>query len=158
MERPGTAGFVLHLAVLLVLFLGLSSAVFAARGTLLRLELLITAGLLALAVLAMWRYLAQGETAMLLLVYAASMLNVVVLFISLRQLASLPLLLSAIGVFLALVLREQPAPAKEQEPWATKDVKIEEIEPEHVSEAPAAAPAKRGRKPGKRKRGRPRKQ
>ena len=157
MERPGTAGFVLHLAVLLVLFLGLSSAVFAARGTLLRVELLITAGLLALAVLAMWRYLAQGETAMLLLVYAASLLNVVVLFISLRQLASLPLLLSAIGVFLALVLREQPAPAQEQEPWATKDVKIEEIGPEHVSEAPAAAPSKRGLKPGRRKRGRPRK-
>jgi cation transport ATPase len=146
MERASLGGFILHIVVLLLMFLSFVRIVFELSGTMLRLELLIVLGLLLLAVIGMWWYTSYGRSSALMFVYAVSVLNVIVLFVSVGRLEVMPLVLGAVGVFLSMVLRGPANVTHENEPWATSEVNVEEIEPETLYEEVTTVPVKKSKK------------
>jgi hypothetical protein len=126
-------GFVFHLVILFVLSLTLFKDVFALHGALFAVEFLILLVIVLAAVVGMVRLLGKGQSRALMGAYGLSLINSVVLFAFTNELMAVPVLLAALGFFLSM-MRARHEYAVEKDPWATDDVKIEEIEPEPVIE------------------------
>ena len=91
----------------------------------------VFAGLLLIAVFGIYRFMTKQNTQALLFIYTISLLDALVLFAWGRPL-SLPLLvLGALGFFISLLGKNSAVKKNAEEPWATSEIKIEEVPAEH---------------------------
>lgn len=133
-----TSELTLHTIILLVLFVTLIKEVFALKGRLFLAEGFVFAGLLAIAIFGMQRFIKNGATQALLFVYAVSIVNALMLYAWERPLYAGVLVVAALGILILMKKMPEAKPESTEEPWATSEVKIDEVPTEHgVYSSPA---------------------